>query len=129
MLKFKFLILTLLISNLTISISFAKASCLDLTQKQAETAVRVSKIAISKGSSLIYQSKNESGLVQPMTIWSEKVKNKKGKASYQMKVDGRSLDLSLVYVARDPSDQRAFNLAWLSGCRPPLGKPTSIQNR
>lgn len=104
--------------------------CLDLSKKQAEKAVTIAKIALSKGSPLIFQSSKESGLVAPLGLWTEAHKDRRtGKMLYRVKADGRDLDISLVYIARSPKDKKAYNLAWMSGCRPALHKPTAISNQ
>lgn len=110
------------------SVAKSAPRCLDLPKKQAEKAVTLAKIAMSKGSPLIFQSSKESGLVAPLGIWTEAHKTKKGKVAYRVKADGRDLDISLVYVAKSKNDKKAYNLAWMSGCRPAIHKPISIDN-
>lgn len=117
-------------SALVLSASLASAAprCLDLPKKQAEKAVTIAKIAVAKGSPLIFKSSREAGLVAPTGIWAEARKKKNGRAAYRVKIDGREVDISLVYVARSPKDRSAYNLGWMAGCRPAPNKPTTIRN-
>lgn len=114
--------------------AFAAPRCLDLTKKQAEKAVRVAKIAMNKGSSLLFVSSKESGLVKPLGIWTEQVSHKaKGKkakraTSYRVFVDGRQVDLALVYVAKNPDQSKAKNLGRLAGCQKAFAKPAMVDN-
>lgn len=113
--------------------AFAAPRCLDLSKKQAEKAVRIAKIAMNKGSSLLFVSSKESGLVKPLGIWTEqvskKVHGKKAKrASYRVFVDGRQVDLALVYVAKNPDQAKARNLGRLAGCQKAFAKPSKVDN-
>lgn len=108
--------------------AMAAPRCLDLTKKQADKAVSVAKIALSKGSALIFNSTKEAGLVMPLSVWAEAKKHKKGKTTYRVRVDGREVDISLVYVARQADDRNAYNLGWMAGCQPAPHKPTKIRN-
>lgn len=106
----------------------AAPRCLDLTKAQADKAVTVMKIAVSKGSSLLLKARGESGLVKPMGIWSEKKKHKRGRTTYRVRIDGREMDISLIYVARSENDGRAYNVGWMAGCRPAPNKPNAVRN-
>lgn len=119
------LLLTWLLSLSAFAKGAPKAACLDLTRTQADTAVALIKRASSKGAPLIYQSKRESGLVRPLTVWAEKGKRKN---TYRVRVDNRPIDISLAYIARSSDDKKSWNVAWLSGCRPGVNRPISISN-
>lgn len=103
----------------------AKPRCLDLNRTQAETAVAVMKRATAKGSSLIYYSKKERGLVKPLSLWAEPGKKRQ---SFRVRIDNRPIDISLVYVSRSPGERKAWNVGWLAGCRPAPDKPIAIDN-
>lgn len=113
---------------LSASVASAAPRCLDLNKKQAEKAVSVARIALDKGSALIFQTSKEGGLVVPMGVWTEAKKRKNGKTTYRVLVDGREVDISLVYVAKSPDQRHAYNLAWMAGCQPAPHKPNSIPN-
>lgn len=114
------------LSTLMIALpSLAAPRCLDLTKAQADRAVTIARVALYKDAPLILDAKQESGLVKPRGIWAEKKKNSK---FYRVRVDGREMDISLVYVARSANESRAYNLAWMAGCRPAPQKALSIQN-
>lgn len=102
-----------------------KPRCFDLSRNQADTAVALMKRATAKGSSLIFQTKKEKGLVKPLSIWAEPGKKK---GTYRVRIDNRPVDISLIYVSRGPGERKAWNVAWLAGCRPALNKPISIHN-
>jgi hypothetical protein len=106
--------------------AIAAPRCLDLSKKQADTAVKLMKVAVYNGSPLIVRSLKEPGLVKPNGVWAEKKKGRKGK--YRIRVDGREVDISLIYIAHSPQETRAWNVAWMSGCRPAANKPASISN-
>lgn len=115
--------LLLILTLLSAQISFAAAPrCLDLSKAKAEKAVKLMKIALYQGGTLRYVSKKESGFVKPLGVWSEK----KGHA-YRVRVDGREVDLSLVYLNRSSKENRGWNLAWMVGCRPAAGKAESLR--
>lgn len=116
------------ILSLTAATASAAPRCLDLSKAQAEKAVTVMKIALAKNAPLIFVSKHESGLVKPMGLWTEKKKHK-GRTTYRVRVDGREIDISLVYVARSDKDSRAYNVGWMAGCRPAPNKPMTVRNR
>lgn len=103
----------------------AKPRCLDLTRTQAETAVAVMKRASAKGSSLIYYSSKERGLVKPLSLWAEPSNKRR---SFRVRIDNRPIDISLVYVSRSPGERKAWNVGWLAGCRPAPDKPIAIDN-
>lgn len=108
--------------------------CLDLTKKQAEKAVRLAKISINKGSSLIYVSRKEGGLVKPLGIWYEEIPGraphkKVSGTTYRVVVDGRTVDVGLVYMGSSPKHAKAHNLGRLIGCRQAADKPLSIANQ
>lgn len=106
-------------------VASAKPRCLDLSRTQAETAVAVMKRASAKGSSLIYASKKERGIVKPLSMWAEPGK---GRRAYRVRIDNRPIDISLVYVSRSPGERKAWNVGWLAGCRPAPDKPIAIDN-
>lgn len=120
----KFLV-TLTLSLLMSSAVFAAPKCLDLPRATADKAVKLMRIALNNGSPLILLSKHETGLVKPLGVWTE-VKKSTGKN--RIRIDGREVDISLIYIAHSPTESRAWNVAWMSGCRPAINKPTYISN-
>ncbi|MBX2987309.1 MAG: hypothetical protein KF802_05365 [Bdellovibrionaceae bacterium] len=107
----------------------AAPRCLDLTEEQAAKAVKLMKISVYQGAKLLFVSKKESGMVKPLGVWYEKKKGLTGPKSYRVRVDGREVDISLVYVAKSDKDSRAHNLGLMSGCRPAFDKPNMVKNR
>lgn len=108
--------------------TWAAPRCLDLTRPQAEKAVHLMKIALYKGGSLYYVSKKEAGVVKPLGIWAEKAKKpKSARLDHRIRADGRELDISLVYLTKNATDAKGWNLAWLSGCRPANDKPMTMR--
>lgn len=130
----KTILVTLTTMLIGLNSALAAPRCLDLTKHQADKAVRLAKIALHKGSSMLFVSKKESGLVKPLGIWSEQVavkssRKKPNAAAYRVFVDGRQVDLALVYLAKDPQQSKASNLGRLVGCRQARDKAAKIDNQ
>lgn len=107
--------------------SSAAPRCLDLTREQASKAVSLMKITLHSGAPIVIHSKRENGFVHPRGVWMEKKKGLSGPRSFRVRVDGREVDISLLYVTRDAQSREAWNLAWLAGCRPAADKPVTLR--
>lgn len=112
------------------SASFAAPRCLNLSAKQAQRAVHLAKKSLYKGGTMWIESKKETGFLKPNGVWSEvsiQGKGKNKRALHQVRVDGRIVDISLIYLSKKEDSTRAYNWAWLSGCRPAADKPLVIR--
>ncbi len=107
--------------------SSAASQCFNLDDKQATRAVHLAKVALARGSTLHLHASQETGIVKPLGIWSEK-KTSGDKTFYRVRMDDREVDVSLIYVARTAKDRTAYNLGWMAGCRPSYKQPVSIAN-
>ena len=119
-------VLSLLVALMSSS-AFAAPRCLDLTRTQAEKAVSFMKIAIHEKTPVVILSKKETGFVHPLGVWTEKKSGLRGPRSYRVRVDGREVDISLLYISRSSQHQEAWNLGWMVGCRPAPDKPASLR--
>ncbi|MBX3041608.1 MAG: hypothetical protein KF789_12960 [Bdellovibrionaceae bacterium] len=122
----KAIMMTFLLTFLSAS-AWAAPRCLDLTKDQADKAVSFMKIAIHQKTPVVILSKKERGHVYPMGVWAEKKSGLRGTRSYRVRVDGREVDISLLYLIRSAQHKEAWNLGWMVGCRPAADKPASFR--